>query len=226
MTDIPWELNATGGCAVLINSERNEKKTPAKLKREAIQRMTDVSLVSADFGKKTRVFETALWAVFDSGSTLEFIALYFPAFSYDENDDLPSVCVRTCEWKRAGVGDKGRALSVHDSIYTRFFKSDTAKTFFSKFQFIEESFLRGLAMVPTDIVKDAPHESITVFLNANTVSVELDYSPKVRSDAYFDSALLSFKGTLDSIDTRDEMIPDKFSHYVSYRESVLDKLKE
>lgn len=227
MIAIPWELNVSGDCATL-KTKKAVKKTPAKLKNEAVERMIGVSLVSAEFEGTPKVFDIKMWMLLDSGASVEFIGLYMPVFSSDEEDDSPSLCVRRGGWSKSHQVDLFNTDFVSGGvgvINTHFFKKDSVENLANQLHKIEEYVSSGLKMVESQKEEKRKWESIRFFVNADVLSLEIEYSPLVKNENYIETALMGLKDHLDRIDTNGA-IPDKSSHRISYKASVLEQFPD
>lgn len=227
MIAIPWELNVSGVCATL-KTKKTVRKTPAKLKSEAVERMVGVSLVSAEFEGTPKVFEPKMWMLLQSGTSVEFIGLYTPSFSSDEEDNLPSVCVRRGVWSKGHQVDLFNTEFVSGDIgviNTLFFKKDSVENLIGQLQNIEGYVSNGLKIVDSLKEEKGKWESVRLFINADMLSLEIEYSPQVKNEKYLEAALTRLKEHLDKIGTNGA-VPDKSSHRISYQESVLDQFSD
>ncbi len=224
MIEIPWELNISNGCALLKN-EKIVKKTPAKLKTEAVERMIGVSLVSAEFEGAPKVFEPKMWVLLNSGGSVEFIGLYVSAFISDGGENLPSLCVRRGTWEKSIPVDLfNTEFFFGDAgvISTHFFNKNSVKNLISQLNEIEIYVLNGLKMVDSLEKEKKDWESVRLFINANILSLEIEYSPQIKSENNIEDFLKNITDCLNKIGT-DGIVPDEGSHRISYKETVLNQ---
>jgi hypothetical protein len=98
---IPWELTADGKAARLVSARPSPRRGALALRLLAVEKMTAVSLVSAEFGGLPVVFEPAAEALVDSGARVDFMALYETALPGEGDPaNLPTFCARRSVWVR------------------------------------------------------------------------------------------------------------------------------
>jgi len=98
---LEWERLRDGSFARLHANHSEIRRPGFALKKVAIAKMTEVSVVSAVFGQELLVFEPWVSVLLDAGDTVVFFGAYALAFP-PENDttDLPHICVRTGSWNK------------------------------------------------------------------------------------------------------------------------------
>lgn len=218
MTEIPWESNASGDCA-RFREPGHKKKTPSMLKQEAITRMIDVSLISAQFNGAPRVFEPRFWVILDSGASMEFFGLYFPAFSSPGEDTL--LCIRKGVWRKIHSSD---SLVPSDTIENFFFPHDAVKAISDNFRGLETHVSNGLQLLDSSRGEKSAWESIRLYLETNALRLELKYSLAIKSETYVENSVSCLKELLNQLDTNCGVVPDRLSHRISYRVSALDQI--
>jgi len=100
-----WE-KAYCGKGGIYKSSKKLVLTPTLLKRLAISKMTDVTLISADFQDNCVLFSPHVCLLLDFSSRLEFFGAYVADTSEEKNtndkiDELPSLCIRKCFWSKS-----------------------------------------------------------------------------------------------------------------------------
>lgn len=71
------------------------------MKRIALAKLADITLMSAEFGGDKLVSEPWVSLLIDAGSTVKFLGVYQPSFEPDEDSATrPNLCWRRSEWNR------------------------------------------------------------------------------------------------------------------------------
>jgi hypothetical protein len=101
LDSIPWELNADGRAARLVRTRPSPRRSALARRLLAVEKMSAVSLVSAEFDGLPVVFEPAAEALVDTGARVDFMALYETALPGEGDPaNLPAFCARRAVWVR------------------------------------------------------------------------------------------------------------------------------
>ncbi len=194
MKKICWELNSANDCAYF---RRTKLVTPAKLRMQAADRMTAVTLVSAEFNGIPRVFETNFWVLMYHGDKIEFIGIYLPAFETHANDCLPTWCLRKGQW------DKRHSHNILESneqtaagfksgfnvIHTFFFDEQSHRAIVRQVKAISEYMANGITMTNAKQQKDKKWERIRIFIDNQFVKIDFEFLPNVKGCSRFKTTL-------------------------------------
>lgn len=90
------------------------RPTPGTLSRFAHAKLTDITVMTASFGGRTRTFEELLSVYLDRSTAAAYLAVYHPSFPGEENgepDDGPDLCWRRSYWDRTVDLSRARAAT-------------------------------------------------------------------------------------------------------------------
>src|SRR5688572_15165723 len=99
MQRVPWERTAAGRTVVRADIVPL-LPTPATLKRLAMLKLLDVTLISAEFGGVSLVFEPWIWLFVEEAKRALFCGVFRSAYPVDPADvhAVPDACWRMAEW--------------------------------------------------------------------------------------------------------------------------------
>ncbi len=97
MRNIAWEKTVDGKQASLVQRRAYVQRASFLVKVLAKMKMTDVTLISADFDTHSAVFETRINLYLDWSTHSEFLGVYQRE---DEKDgqDVPNFCIINAHW--------------------------------------------------------------------------------------------------------------------------------
>jgi hypothetical protein len=183
---IPWELTADGKAARLVRARPSPRGSALALRLMAVEKMTAVSLVSAEFGGWPVVFEPASEALVDSGARVDFMALYETALP-GEGDPagLPAFCARRSVWVRdedagrldaAASGNERPAAGSRIASRLVFLTRDEAAALVRLYEEAGSLVGRGVA-VERARREDAVWHDLRFMFTLGGTRFELSYSP-------------------------------------------------
>jgi hypothetical protein len=102
---MPWERTADGAPAQLKSSQKPVTRGNIMLKRMALAKMTDITLLSAEFQGNVVLFEPRVSILQDMGTHVEFRGLYQVHRDDEDSQEapiqsLPSLALRQASWIR------------------------------------------------------------------------------------------------------------------------------
>ena len=224
------EINKT---SAILHRFKPIKQASSPLKDLAIQKMTDVSVISAEFDGEIRAYEPKFWTLLDYyDSKLEFYGVYFSIDSVENNDPIPTLCLRKAFWKRQN--DKAQMFMNRDyDKYILSSKHAFVKTLFTtatEVVDIIELISEINSYVPNQLsVKNQCRENnawyyLRVKLYDEELVFDIGYCPLVREEPILEEKIHRWKECFMKLDFDNGVIPDEGSYQISYDESILERL--
>jgi len=232
MKFIQWEQSIDNTCAIL-HRFKPIKRASSPLKYLAIQKMTDISIISAEFDGELQVYEPKLWILLDYyDSKIEFYGVYFPDDPINCSDHIPTLCLRKASWNRKN--DKAQIIKNQD--YDKYILSPKHACF--KTLFTYEAEVIGITKLVSEInayvpnklsIKDEYKENnalhyLQLKLYDEELVFEVGYCPLARKEHILEEKIYRWKESFSKINFDKGAIPDEGSYRISYYESVLERL--
>lgn len=232
LDSIPWELTADGKAARLVRTRPSTRGSALALRLLAVEKMTAVSLVSAEFGGTPVVFEPVAEALVDSGARVDFMALYETALpGEDDPSNLPAFCARRAVWVRdedAGRLDAAASrkeyLVAGPQVASRlvFLTRDEAAALVRLYEEAGTLVARGVAIERARRESVRWHDLRFVFIHGGT-RFELSYSPFVSKSAKLERWAREWEAEFARLDFDGGRVPDEGCR-ISYNGSLPELL--
>lgn len=211
--------------------------TPATLRRFARTKLTDITLISADFQGEPIVVEPWLWLYVESAMEAAYLGVYRLAYPRDDQDDaaeLPDLCWRRSYWNRdadltrVNTTDDPRGYLAGDSqldshiVFTRGAREPRLVTL------IEEGielFCRGVtvsALASPD--PDARGHELSTEVVDDRVACAVTFVPLLAASPALEGWATAWQTAFAELDPTRGLRPDG-PIAVSYRTSFIDLLR-
>lgn len=202
------------------------------MKRIALAKIADITLMSAEFGGDKIVFEPWVSLLVDAGSTVKFLGVYRLAFESDEDSATrPNLCWRRSTWNR----DIDHEQLAEATDLRTYLTGDT--------QISSAIAFTRMAVQPalTDLIE----QTITTFAHGMTITAAeraemtwqtlrldiaddrlictIDYSPLLARSEQVETWAQTWIEYLDKLDAYETIQPDA-DIAVSYRRSLPEML--
>lgn len=229
--NVKWEKNA-GNESVIIHKSRLLKRSHATLKAIAVKKMTDISVISAEFGNYPKVFEQRLWVMIDKEISLEFFGIYTPVFPLENLPQEPVLCLRYAFWSQKNQSKQFQK----NSHYEEYLLSDNQVNIYNVFLSHPESIkFSSLSDEIVNYVKSGlnfrfeettnhlwSHIRLGIF--DGDFELKLAYSPSLQKDILLEEMVIKLEDNFSLLDSHKGLIPEPGSHKLSYEKSVIELL--
>ncbi len=224
--------DAAGHPGCRIASPPRFAPTGAFLKRIALAKLADITLMSAKFGGDKLVFEPWVSLLIDAGSTVKFLGVYRPAFESDEDSATrPNLCWRRSTWNR-DVDHKQLAEAIDLRTYLNGDTQISSIITFTRMaaqpaltDLIERTitaFSRGVTIAAAERT-DMPWQALRLDIADDRLIYTIDYSPLLVQSELVETWAQTWIEYLDKLDPHGAIAPDA-DISVSYRRSLPEML--
>jgi len=230
---IPWEQVSIDGDIVTLYEFKKRRHTAPGLRDLAVQKLTDVAAISAEFKGDRILYLPRFWVLFDYDSTIEFYGAYLP----DEPDDaIPNLCIRRGTWSRSQ--DKEQVIHNRDyDEYVLSAKNAAVSVFFTNAawfpqirklicEFAHDLTTRThLELLPNLQPEEADCFYLQVKLYDEYLVFHIEYYPaSYRRDKSLEERIELGRKCCSEISFETSITPDKGSCKLNYFPSVLERL--
>jgi hypothetical protein len=232
--DLLWEK--TFGTSVgIYNAAKKIVFTPTLMKKLAISKMIDVTLISADFHEYPVVFTPLLWVMLDSFSNVEFFGVYLnddeDTNNSTELERLPSFCIRKAFWNRQEdienfqlADDKkkyilGEKQTLSNVIFTGSKHYIEVKQLISE---IIQSVKYGLNLQEFSR-SESTNDEIKINISSGVFYLDFSYHPGVLKSDMLEEWIIRFRNCIESLPLNTGYFPDT-NFRMSYRLSLFDQI--
>lgn len=229
MSDTPL-AEATGHPHTRLARTPRFRLNTIALKRIALAKLTDITLLSAEFHGEQVVFEPWICLLVDTGDKALFLGAYRPSFEAEgDTSALPDLCWRRSEWIRdvdtaqIGNAEDRRAYLAGDSQIKsdiHFTRLDREPAFATLVDGSLATFARGVTVEPLRR-PDSNWKRISVDVADDLVAFHLDYSPLLTQSPTIETWAAQWLSTFPTLSATIE--PDG-DIVLSYRRSLHELL--
>ncbi|WP_414530343.1 hypothetical protein [Nodularia chucula] len=235
--DLIWEKNF-GGAVGIYKAPKKFVFTPALMKNLAISKMTDVRLISADFNENTVFFTPLVWLLLDSGSSVEFFAVYATELSKDEGvsdssselKTLPNFCIKKAFWNKSEdiknfqlADDKKKYILGETQTFSNIIFIDSTHCIEAT-QLISEAIQMtkyGLSLQENQ--NESVYDEIKINISDGRFYLNFAYHPGVVTNILLEEWILKWRNCIDKLPFDIGYLPDEKIR-ISYELSLFDKV--
>jgi hypothetical protein len=190
------------------------RPTSATLKRVALAKLSDITLMSAAFGGERVLFEPWLTLLVDYGRGAFLTGVYRSDESYGPG--LPIWCLRKSEWLRqtdleqsSGADDLRGYLSSGPQVANRLVFADRATH--PELDGVMKSVLTavtaGITVVPIQ-PRTSQWQFVDLDLADDRLICSIQYSPLIARSELLEAVLPPWRNQIDELLGRDGLVPD------------------
>jgi hypothetical protein len=213
------EKEPAGYPGFLVMRPPRIRPTSATLKRIALAKLSDITLLSAAFGGERVLFEPWLTLLVDDGGGAFLTGVYrTDAASGDnaESDGLPIWCLRKSEWRRqtdleqsSGADDLGEYLSSGPQVTNRLVFADRAThpELDSVMQRVLTAVSAGITVAPIQ-PRTSQWQFVDLDLADDRLICSIQYSPLIARSESLEAVLPPWLHQIDELLGRDGLLPD------------------
>jgi hypothetical protein len=206
--------------------------TGAFLKRIALAKLADITLMSAEFGGDKLLFQPWVSLLIDAGSAVKFLGAYRLSFESEEDSATrPNLCWRRSEWNR-NVDHKQLAEATDLRAYLTGDTQISSIIAFTRMAaqpaltgLIERTiaeFSHGVTITAAER-PDMPWEALQLDIADDRLIWTIDYSPLIVQSEQVERWSHTWIEFFDKLDPHDAIAPDG-DIIVSYRRSLPEML--
>lgn len=206
--------------------------TGAFLKRIALAKLADITLMSAEFGGYKLVFEPWVSLLVDAGSIAKFVGVYRLAFNSEEGSvTRPNLCWRRSEWKRDVDHEQlAEATDLRDyltgdtqiSSVIAFTRTADQPELTGLIERTITEFSQGVTITAAKR-PDMRWQALQLDIADERLICAIDYSPLLAQSEQVETWAQTWIEYLDKLDPHDAIAPDA-DIIVSYRRSLPEML--
>lgn len=206
--------------------------TGAFLKRVALAKLADITLMSAGFGGDKVVFEPWVSLLIDAGSTMNFLGVYRLSFESEEDSETrPDLCWRRSEWNRdvdheqLGEATDLRAYLTGDTQISSVISFTRMASQPALADLVERTitdFSRGVTITAARRA-DMPWKELQLDIADDRLIYTIDYSPLLAQSEHVETWAHTWIEFFDKLGPPDDIAPDG-DITVSYRRSLPELL--
>lgn len=235
--DLIWEKTFGGALGIYI-APKKVVFTPGLLKKMAISKMIDVTLISADFNENTVFFTPLIWLLLDYGISVEFFGVYATESSEDEcvSDsgselgNLPNFCIKKAFWSKLEdlkkfqmASDKkkyilGESQTISNIIFIESTHCLEATQLISEAIQVSK---HGLSLQENQ--KESEYEEIKINISDGRFYLNFAYHPGVLTNSTLEEWILKWRNCIDKLPLDIGYLPDGKIR-ISYELSLFDKI--
>lgn len=231
MKNVLWEQTSNGSPARLSKPPRL-KRSGLLLKRVAVAKMVEVSLISAEFDGIPVVFEPKVEVFLDEGSAAGFMGVYQSGYPSDEEyKELPSLCLRISRWNRNSdfrqfneAQDKKHYIEsdkqVKSQILFTTLKADSEIDELTTE--IIDIFRRGVALEAVNRTQERWHE-IRCKVVDDAAAYTVSYTPFSAKNERVERWITKWRSYFQQVSTK-KQVPSDNGCRVSYNLSLRERL--
>ena len=224
--------DAAGHPGCRIASPPRFAPTGAFLKRIALAKLADITLMRAEFDGDKIVFEPWVSLLIDEGRTAKFLGVYRPAFESNEDSATrPNLCWRRSTWNRdvdheqlAEVDDLRAYLTGDTQISSiiAFTRMAAQPALTDLIERTITAFSRGVTITAAERT-DMPWQALRLDIADERLIYTIDYSPLLVQSELVETWAQTWIEYLDTLDPHGAIAPDA-DISVSYRRSLPEML--
>jgi len=234
--EIPWERTADGAPVRLKEDAPHMIIPVLSLLQTATAKMTQLNIISADFGGVTAIFERQIHTYLEMGSYAECLGIYAP----DEEDEvqgvrppgLPTLCLRRARWDRTQDIRKFRAAQSMKGYIKGDEQIEAQIVFITSKMYPEFSLLRAEAqkLVQGGIALDGvtradPRWDLVLFrLREGARHFSLSYAPSIEGNEALEAWVANWQQSFAAVDFSGGILADQ-GCFISYPFSLMEYLE-
>jgi hypothetical protein len=236
MQFVTWEQTADGVLVQLKNSQRPITKGNFMLKRVALAKMTDITLLSADFHGDVVLFEPRVSVLLDMSSHVEFRGLYQIHADREEQQEapvqsLPSLALRQATWIRDddfkhfnGAANKRAYIEGTQQVHSRitFTTPELQPEIYQLLEDARNLVRNGLKMEPAHN-SNFQREETRFCVDDEELRFTLLYLPHIRQSLALDGWIEQWIQSFARVDFSGGIMPDHGCS-ISYTHSLMELL--
>jgi hypothetical protein len=195
------------------------RPTSATLKRIALAKLSDITLMSAAFGGERVLFEPWLTLLVDEGRGAFLTGVYRTDAASDDDaasDGLPIWCLRKSEWLRqtdleqsSGADDLSGYLSSGPQVTHRLVFADRAThpELDGVMQSVLTAVTAGITVAPIK-PRTSQWQFVDLDLADDRLRCSIQYSPLIARSESLEAVLPPWRNQIDELLGRDGLVPD------------------
>lgn len=235
MHNIPWEKTADGLPAQHKMGYRPVTKNLFVVKQAALSKMTNVSLLSAEFRGDIVVFEPRIAVLLDMNTHAEFMGLYQSRPNEEEPDTapapLPSLALRKARWVRADdfkqfnmATNKRAYIDSEEQVHSRiiFTQLELHPEIVRLLEDAKNMAHMGIKVEPAHR-PDSQRGEIQFHIEDETISLRIAYMPHIQQSSLLEMWIDQWVRSFEQVDFSGGTLPDH-GCAISYTKSFLDYL--
>lgn len=236
--DLTWE-KIVGGAFGVYKVPKKIVFTPTLMKRLAIAKMTDVSLISADFHETPIIFAPRLCLLLDFFSRLEFFGVYDADVSTNEDasdsinelKDLPDFCIRKVWWNKAEDIENFQIADDKE----QYILSD--KQTLSNVIFIKSTQVPEIPQLISEAIRlarhglelheqprtEPPYYEVNLNVSDGGYRFDFAYAPGLLENSILEEWIIKWRNCIDDLPLDIGYLPDE-KFRISYELSLFDQI--
>lgn len=230
---LPWELNEAGDCAFLHLPQAGQQLSRSKLWLRLFSKLTEVSLISAEFMGEPKVFEPKLLVVREKLGEQHLMAVYVPVFEADESSCAPDLCLRIGkvtlmsgyihqDMKKLESSSPWQPEIVCKSIFVNASKHKELLCIVSK---LENYFYAGMQLRRKPPGSNRNLEYLHIILHCDDLKINMSFDTTQLNDSVLEQYVIRLDDSFSKLKDVESIVPDHGSCRLSYHDSVMDDVR-
>jgi hypothetical protein len=240
--NLTWEKNSEDRIGILIPTKKIV--TPVLLKKIAVSKMTNISLITGEFCHSSVSFAPLFWVLMDASSSVDFLGVYAADILeldlesehiiVDKNEkhkNTPLICIRKAAWNKEKdleyfklADDKTKYILSELQIKCDVFFPDTNQGISILRSIIPLiNFWKNGVAFEKSSQRDTMHEEIKIGISDSNFSLNFSYNPYLINSETWDNLLKAWCEYFNELQVNSSCIPDD-NFRVSYHLSVLEQI--